>query len=415
MSNSSTIRIQSITLDKICILCACIIPLLVTGPFLPDLVISILSLFFLYYSFKYKIYFIYFNKYFIFFIAFCIVCIFSSLISDDISFSLESSLFYFRIGVFALFISYLIDQNKKILHYFYLSFFITFLVLVVDGYIEFFSGSNILGNKFHPQRVSSFFGNELILGSYLSRLLPLFIALFVIREKKTLLEVCGFVVLLFLVYILILFSGERSAFFFVNLSLLFIALFSKQKKLFMLLFFLISLTLSTFFIEKNSSLYERYIKSTFYHFGLNDGNKIKYIFTAGHDSLIRTALNMFLDKPIIGHGPKLFRKKCKNPIYAEGVAPCNTHPHNFYVQLLAETGITGFFFLAGLFMFFLYLVTKHLFILIKTKKYFFSNYNICLLASLLITIWPLTSNGNFFNNYLMILYSLNIGFFNKNL
>ena len=31
--------------------------------------------------------------------------------------------------------------------------------------------------------------------------------------------------------------------------------------------------------------------------------------------------------------------------YATGITPCMTHPHNFYVQLLAETGIIGFLFL----------------------------------------------------------------------
>jgi hypothetical protein len=43
----------------------------------------------------------------------------------------------------------------------------------------------------------------------------------------------------------------------------------------------------------------------------------KTIFTQAHDSLIKTAYNMFLDKPIFGHGPKMFRVICKNEKYAE--------------------------------------------------------------------------------------------------
>lgn len=52
------------------------------------------------------------------------------------------------------------------------------------------------------------------------------------------------------------------------------------------------------------------------------------------------------------------------------------------------------------------------------KKYFakeknFSDYRICLLASLLITLWPILPNGNVFTNGLMILYGFQMGFFLK--
>ena len=102
-------------LKIISIFCASIIPIFVTGSFLPDLLISCLSIWFLYFTLKNKIYYIYKNIYFYFFLSFWIVCIFSSLLSDNIYFSLKSSLFYIRIGIFSLLIVYLIDQNKKIL------------------------------------------------------------------------------------------------------------------------------------------------------------------------------------------------------------------------------------------------------------------------------------------------------------
>ena len=104
--------------NTISILCACLIPLLVAGPFLPDLIISSLSIWFLYYTLKNKIYYIYKNIYFYFFISFWLVCILSSLLSDNFLFSLKASFFYIRIGIFSLLIFYLIDQNKKNLDYF---------------------------------------------------------------------------------------------------------------------------------------------------------------------------------------------------------------------------------------------------------------------------------------------------------
>jgi O-antigen ligase len=54
-------------------------------------------------------------------------------------------LFYFRIGVFSCLIWYLIEQDKKILQYFYYALVLCFSALVIDGYIQFFVGENILG------------------------------------------------------------------------------------------------------------------------------------------------------------------------------------------------------------------------------------------------------------------------------
>jgi O-antigen ligase len=139
------------------------------------------------------------------------------------------------------------------------------------------------------------------------------------------------------------------------------------------------------------------------------------MFTAEHDSVIRTGWKMFLDKPILGHGPKMYRIKCKDPKYATGITPCHNHPHNFYIQLLAETGMAGFSFLAGLFFYFCYLIIRHILEYFKNSRFLFNDYQICLLAGLLITIWPLTTNGNFFTNHLMLFYSLQMGFFRKNI
>ena len=134
------------------------------------------------------------------------------------------------------------------------------------------------------------------------------------------------------------------------------------------------------------------------------------IFSNEHDSLIRTAYNMFREQPIFGHGPKMFRLICKDEKYATGVTPCMIHPHNFYIQLLAETGIIGFLFLLSGFLYVIFAATKQLKSIIFRQKRFLSDYQVCLLGSILITLWPLTTNGNFFNNWLMIVFSLPVGF-----
>jgi O-antigen ligase len=421
------------------------VPFLITGPFLPDLLLSSLSLWFLYYVFRNKIFYIFKNNFFYLFLTFCLVCIFSSLMSDNILLSFESSLFYFRIGIFGLLISYMIDKDKKFLNYFFYSLIITFSLTIFYAFIIY-----ILKLNPHPVRVSSFFGDELILGSYLSRLLPLIIALFLIRKNKSYLEKNLFIIFVALTYVAVILSGERAAFFYLNLSLLFIAVFININfKLFLsiIIVFFTSFFILLLSLDNNRTgrlLFERYTASVLINMNLdtvnnklhsyfkNDKKKLKKLktnetnetsepkskkivmFTLGHESLYRTAFNMFIDRPIIGHGPKMFRVKCSDPKYSEGVSPCMTHPHNFYIQLLAETGVIGFLFLFFLLVYVISLSIKYFYYYFIKKKKLYSNYQICLLACLLITIWPIIPNGNFFNNHLMILYSLPLGFF-KNL
>ena len=73
-----------------------LVPLLITGPFLPDLFLVLGSLALLFTIFKNKNYKIYNNIYLWFFISFYLVLLVSSLFSQDIFHSFESSLFYFR-------------------------------------------------------------------------------------------------------------------------------------------------------------------------------------------------------------------------------------------------------------------------------------------------------------------------------
>lgn len=162
-----------------------VVPLLILSSFFSDLIVSLSSLVFLIYVFRKKDFYYFNKKPLIIFFIFCLYCILLSIfVAKDTLFSFESSLFYFRIGLFACVIWYSIEKNKNILNYFYYAFVFCFFALLIDGYIQFFIGYNILGYPKSGERISSFFGNELIMGSYLSRFYPLLFALFLIRKKK---------------------------------------------------------------------------------------------------------------------------------------------------------------------------------------------------------------------------------------
>ena len=392
---------------------ASIVPFLIWGPFFPDLIVSVSALFFLYYVFKNKDFHYFFNKPLIIFFIFCTYCILISIfVAEDMMLSFESSLFYFRIGVFSCFVWYLIDKDKKILTYFYYALILCFLVLVIDGYFQYFTGESLLGFKIigsSSARISSLFGDELILGSYISRLFPLLFALFLVKQKQKF-EIYFIGLLFILVDVLIFMSGERTAFAFLNLSTIFIIILIKDYQKFRLVTFIIAIVIITILSLSSSKLSNRMFVDPAKDMGFSSKGEMIF-FTQAHTSLFLTAYNMFKDKPILGHGPKMFRIKCSDPKFSVGIYPCNTHPHNFYIQLLAETGIIGFSFLFSAFFYVLYCAFRQFKSVVLKEKRYLSDYQVCLLSGILITTWPFVPNGNFFNNWLIITYSLPIGFY----
>ena len=403
---------MTITKHKLSFFIALIVPLLISGPFLPDLIVSFSSIFFLYYIAKnkknYKFNVLPVNIFLIFYLF----IILSSLLSENIFFSLKTSLPYIRFIIFTCIIWFFIVEEKNVLNYFYYLLVISFSVLSIDAYYQYFNQVNFLGvSAFENNRISSLFGDELILGSYLTRLFPLLFALFVVKKNKTSFGIWYIGVLFVAVDVLVFITGERTAFFLLNLSTLFIICLIKDFKKFRIFTFLIGIIFCLIIVFSDSQLKYRMITSPLENMGLSEKSTEKYIFTPSHDSLIRTAFNMFLDKPILGHGPKMFRIKCVDLKYSVDINSCSSHPHNFYAQLLAETGVVGFSLLSSIFLYIIFCFIKQIKSILYKEKMYLDDYQVCLLAGILITVWPFAPNGNFFNNWLSIVYFLPAGFY----
>ena len=152
---------------------------LLTGPFLPDLFICVIGISITFIIIKEKKIQYFKNKYFIFFILFCFYLIARSIFSKSPLFSLESSLFYFRFGLFAVGVWYLIENNNKLIKYFSILFLLTFIFALLDGYYQYFNGVSLFGIEHPGVRLSLPFNDKLILGGYLARLFPLLIAVLI--------------------------------------------------------------------------------------------------------------------------------------------------------------------------------------------------------------------------------------------
>ena len=379
---------------------------LITGPFLSDLSISLISLLFLAYCIKEKNFSNFKNKYFYFFLIFWSYLIFNSLINNFNFNSLKISFFYFRYGVFVIALVALLNTEDKFIKYFFYCIFICFTVLIFDGFYQYFTGENILGWK-NSTRTSSFFGSEKILGSYLSRLWPIFFGLSIFMFKKK----NKFYPLIMLTFVLsealIFLSGDRTAFFNINLSAIFVILFSQklfQLRLITLLSSILILIIISFI---NPTAKERVFDQTISQMNLD--SKSVYIFSREHTHHYITALKIFLDNKVLGVGVKNFRNFCNDEKYRISEVSCSTHPHNTYIQILSETGIVGFLFLLTILIYFCKYILKH-FILKFKGKYYFNDFEICILSGIAIYLWPIVPTGNIFNNWLNIAMILNFPF-----
>lgn len=402
-------------LFNINIILICTLPLaLLTGPAIPDIIVTLSGVIYLLIIFITKNYNHIINKFTILSFIFCIYILIRSIFSENPLLSLESSLFYSRFIFFCMSINLLLIVKSKFIKFFFYSLFFSFLILIIDSYYQYFTGFNILGYIYDGYRLSSFFGEEKILGSYLSRLTPMLIALLFYLYGYSNKFIFIYFIFLVLTDILVILAGERTSIFYMFFSTLLICLLIKKWKIYRLLAFIISIFLSTIIIFNNDNVRERVLDKTIDQSNIMSG-KLN-TFSVQHQVIYETSLKIFKDNFIFGIGPKLFREKCKNEKYQtftiedQSVNGCQTHSHNTYIQLLVETGIVGALFLFTLFIFVTYMLLVQFIKIVFNRTYVYSDHLICLLVGLYLSLWPLAPTGSVFNNWLSIIYFLPIGF-----
>ena len=291
-----------------------VLPLsLVSGPFLSDLIVTLVSFYFLFIFFIKKDFktnpFI--NIFIKFFLIFYIVGVLSSMYSINPIVSLKSSVLYIRFLFFSLGVYYLLKDNLNLINL--ISFITVILIffLSFDVTFQYIFGHNIFGMKFFTSRPSSLFGDELILGSFVARLSPLgLIFLFSLSGKNK-----NFFIIIYslICFIAIIVSQERTAFvLFLLTQFLLIIMFKEFRKIFIYFFFSALIFISILLLSK-SSILERLINHTINQ--SHKGNHI-YLYSERHTDHILTAINMIKTKPLIGHGNKSFRFLCNKPPYS---------------------------------------------------------------------------------------------------
>ena len=404
-------RIILFTKQSLTILISLLPVALISGPFLSDLIISLCAIIFTVYCFYFKDFKLFDNIFFKYFFIFYLLCLLSSLFSEFKLVSSIKSILYLRFGIFAIAFYFVLSINEKIIKYLFFSLFLSFLTLILDGYFQYFTGYNITGMPMNGVRLSSFFGDELIYGSYLVRLLPILMALFFLTKfskNNSLIFIFFFFILT--TFLAIFLSGERASFFLSILFLMYlIFMINKYSKYFFLCF--VSLLILIF----TSSVLNNEIKTRMFNFTMSqlgisqsgDSN-----FSALYKGHFLIAEDLFKSNKLIGVGPKNYRQYCYNDKkYSVMPYVCSTHPHNSHIQLLAETGLSGFLMIFSLFIILSFKSANHIYLALFKKIEVYNFSKICLMGSMLITLWPITTSGSFFNNYINIFYFFPIGIF----
>lgn len=360
---------------------------------------------------KLKSYINFFVK--LFFIFFFILII-SSLLSENIALSIKKSISYLRFILFSFAICWILDNQKKLLINLLKIFILIIFFLQLGGLFELITYNNLnfegTNKYFENQKISSFFGDEEILGSYLSRLFPIILILLITNISKFNKKFKIFIFfILFFTIVTVYFSGERLSFFFILIiassSIFLIRInFKNISILFSMFLFFTFITLS--FEEQRKRIFDYTLSQ------MKSENKIIF-YSSDHHAHFTTAYNIFLDNKILGAGPNTFRKNCNLDKYKSSEIACSTHPHNYFIQLLSETGIVGAIIPTFSFLYLLYLFT-YLNIFKKINKSKYRNDKIILsyfLIFFIICLMPLTPNGNFFNNWTNMIMFFGFGIY----
>jgi hypothetical protein len=388
---------------------------IISGPFFSDLFIIIIDIWFINKILRdddLKNEYLKKNKIFLFFLFFNIYIILVSLVSENLLFSLKSSLFYFRFYMFAFAMTFIFNNYKISLKYFFYSISLAIILIIISAQYDLIILKNFFNNV-QPHlgqlnRVSGLFGDELIMGSVLKTFFVIFLVLFYYLNynKKKYMNIWIILFIFLSISFTIFISGERvSIFSYLVFSMICGFLLRKKIDLLKISIFT-TLTIIILFLSFDK-LRERVINHTITQITnrqvildnkgeIFDRNKNKFVYlSVHHDAHARTAISMFRQKPLIGYGPKNYRNICDRFEYNE--YSCTTHPHNLYLQLLSETGLVGLFFLVTIIFNLFNFFSK------GSKKKDDLSFQI-LSSYLIIILIPFLPSGNIFNNF----YNINL-------
>jgi O-antigen ligase len=352
-----------------------------------------------------------------FFISLCINLFFT----NDISLSYQRVVKIFFVIFFIFSFGFLIKNYYQYLKNIYSVWVIVFLIVILDLFIEFFYGKNILGQSSSiPGRLGSFTGEESVIGGFFLGFSLFSLSYFYERINKisiNLFLAASFILISF-------FIGERANFIktliVISLFIIFVYKINYKIKLFSLtviifcicsIFIILDLSHRTSSFSEYKMRYVTQIKKI-----LLQKDSLNFLENSQYGAHRKVAIEIFLDNPIFGVGIKNFRIESSNKKYDDLDHKKNhlrvaNHPHELYHEFLSETGVFG---LICFLIFIIFSIIVSILNYIKKKNI----YQLSAIFYILVSILPILPVGSFLSTYnssiFWINYAIMIGYNNMN-
>ena len=329
------------------------------------------------------------------------------------------SIFFFKYLLLYIIIRFLIEKKIIDLKLFFISCSFATVFVSLDILFQFFNCKDIFGFAGEGRKLAGPFGDELIAGGFIQRfslfaffLVPLFF------EKITSSKLNNYIVpFLFIIFFLgLILSGNRMPTLIFLFSIFLVLIFQKQTRKFLIPFVIIFILVFSILFKTNNSirinflgLYDQISKITILIINKDFFNEKSPQYLKEFSSFYDT----WLMNKYIGGGIKNFRYYCheRPNINEKANFICNMHPHNYYLEIMTETGVLGLILVVFIFLNILYLSF--------IKKYFLrsplntNNLIIPFIFLFIAEVFPLKSTGSFFTTgnatYIFLIVGILIG------
>jgi O-antigen ligase len=339
-------------------------------------------------------------------------------------FYFSKTFFFLRYLLLYFCLRYLIEFKKVNLDLFLLLCSLSVIFVSFDLFFQLYFGKDIFGYEITHYKLSGPFGDELIAGSYLQRFslfLFAFIIIFIQNQKKKFKNLI-LILSILLIFAAIIIAGNRMpAILFILIigaTIIYLARYNKSLLIVLLLFPLIVFIIANSNERVRNGLMGIYsqIENITYK-NIFEPEKFKesnvpeqiYQFKSGVDTW---SLNKYF-----GGSIKSFRFDCwEAQKKINSTWSCDTHPHNYYIEILSDLGLVGLITISILFLSLIFIFLHQLkSVNFKDKEgYIFKAIFLLLFAE----FFPIKSTGSFFSTYnatyIFIILPIFVGMYKKN-